>query len=162
MILLITSLSNAQSCASSLQESADEATVIAANASEAVAKLQQQEFSAVVIDQLLLDSEPDESEVIFKHLGGAVPVYVNFALAGLDRVKRELRSALNRRSREVLMARGEAEQALRHELNDTVTALLLSCEMALRVPELPATAEIKLRAVGELAKQVKEKLGVQA
>jgi hypothetical protein len=161
MILLITSLSNAHKCASALQESADEATVVASNAAEAIAQLQAQEFSAVVIDQLLLDSEPDGSEVIFKHLGGAVPVYVNFALAGLDRIRRELRSALNRRSREVLVARGEAEQALRHELNDKVTALLLSCEMALRVPDLPALAETKIRVVDDLAKEMRETLGVR-
>ena len=54
MILLITSLSNAHKCASALQESVDEATVVASNAAEAIAQLQAQEFSAVVIDQLLL------------------------------------------------------------------------------------------------------------
>jgi hypothetical protein len=161
MILLITSLSNAQSCASALQESTGEATIAASSSADAVSKLQAQEFSAVVIDQLLLDVEPDESEVIFKHLGGAVPVYVNFALAGLDRVRRELRSALNRRSREMLVARSEAKQALRHELSDKVTAMLLSCEMALHVPDLPVLAEAKLRAVDELAKEMRQALGVR-
>jgi hypothetical protein len=60
------------------------------------------------------------------------------------------------------VARGEAEQALRHELNDKVTALLLSCEMALRVPDLPAQAETKIRVVDDLAKEMRETLGVNA
>ncbi len=157
---MTTSLSAAQKCASALEEAAGEGTVIAASLSDAVAKLQTQEFSAVVFDQLLLDAEPDEAEVVLKHLGGAVPVYLNFAVSSQDRVTRELRAALGRRNREVLMARREAEQALRHELNEKVTALMLSCEMALQVPGLPELAETKMRAVDSLAKEVREKLGV--
>jgi hypothetical protein len=162
MILLITALANAQRCACALQEATDEATLIAPTLADAVRQLQQQEFSAVVMDQLLLDSEPEEAEVVFKHLGQAVPVYLNFALVGMSRVTRELRSALNRRNREVLVARREAEQALRHELNEKVTALMLSCEMALQVPGLPELAEAKMQAVDAIAKEMREKLGVQA
>ena len=46
---------------------------------------------------------------MFKHLGMAVPVYLNFALAGAERLVRETRSALQRRKREVSLARQEAE-----------------------------------------------------
>ncbi len=158
MILLITSLSNAQDCASSLQVALEEGALVASSSSEAVAKLQAQEFSAAVIDQLLLDSEPEENEAIFKHLGGAVPVYVNFALAGLERITRELRSALNRRNRERQVARSEAQQALHHELNEKMTALLLSCEMALQVPNLPLLAETKIRSIDSLARELRQKL----
>lgn len=114
----------------------------------------------MVIDQLLLDTEPEESETVLKHLGNAVPIYLNFALCGIDRVIRELHSALQRRKREVALARQEAEQALRSELSDKVTALLVSCEMALQAGNLPASAEIKMNAVYALARQVRETLGV--
>jgi hypothetical protein len=70
-----------------------------------------------------------------------------------------VRWALLRRKREVLSAKNDAEQALRHELNDTLTALLLSCEMALQVPELPALAESRMQAVEALAREVSVKLG---
>jgi hypothetical protein len=160
MILVTTSLASAQKCASALEEATAEPTLVAATLSDAVAKLQAQEFSAVVFDQLLLDAQPDETDVVFKHLSGAVPVYLNFAVSSQDRVTRELRAALGRRNREVLVARREAEQALRHELNEKLTALMLSCEMALQVPGLPALAEIKMRAVDALAKEVAGKLGV--
>lgn len=159
MILLITALADAPKCADALQQATDETTSIAATLPEAVRQLQAQEFSAVVIDQLLLDSEPEQAEVMFKHLGPAVPVYLNFALAGMGRVTRELRSALNRRNREVLVARRESEQALRHELNEKVTALMLSCEMALQVPGLPQTAEVKMRTIDALTREIREKLG---
>jgi len=160
MILLITSLAKAQACAKALEDATTEPVQVAQALREAVAQLQAQQFSAVVIDQLLLDTEPEESETVHKHLGNAVPIYLNFALCGIDRVIRELHSALQRRKREVALARQEAEQALRSELSDKVTALLVSCEMALQAGNLPASAEIKMNAVYALARQVRETLGV--
>jgi hypothetical protein len=160
MILLITSLAKAQDCAKALQEVTAEPVQVAATLSEAMAQLQAREFSAVVIDQLLLDAEPGDVDTIVKHMGTAVPVFSNFAISGIDRVSRELRSALHRRERESLVARQEAQQALRRELKDTITALLLSCEMALDVPNLPLFAETKMRAVDALAREMRAKLGV--
>jgi hypothetical protein len=116
------------------------------------------EFSAVVFDLLLLDAQPEEGETVLKHLGSAAPVYLNFAITGTARAARELRWALQRRKREVLAAKDEAQQALRHELKDTLTALLLSCQMAMQVPELPAQAETKMQAVESLAREVSAKL----
>ena len=161
MILLITSLAKAQDCAKALQEATAEPVQVAATLREAVAQLQAHEFSAAVIDQLLLDAEPDDVETILKHMGTAVPVYSNFAIHGIERVSRELRSALHRRKRELQAARREAEQTLRSELKDTITALLLSCELALDVPNLPLFAETKMRAVDALAKEMRTKLGVE-
>jgi len=159
MILLITSLAKAQDCAKALQGTTAEPVQVAATLREAVAQLQAHEFSAVILDLLLLDAEPDDVETILKHMGTAVPVFSNFAISGIERVSRELRSALHRRNRESLLARQQAEQALRSELKDTITALLISCEMALDVPNLPLFAETKMRAVDALAKQMRAKLG---
>ena len=160
MILLITALAKALDCAAALQEVTAEPVQVAARLHEAVAQLQAHEFSAVILDQLLLDAEPDDVETIFKHIGTAVPVYSNFAVSGIERVSRELRSAVHRRKRELLIARQEAEQELRSELKGTITALLLSCEMALGVPDLPLLAETKMRSVDALAREMRAKLGV--
>jgi hypothetical protein len=105
-----------------------------------------------------LDAEPEGLDTILKHIGTAVPVFANFAISGIERVSRELRSALQRHKRELQFARQEAQQALRREFNDTITALMLSCEMALNVPNLPLLAEIKMRAVDALAKEMRAKL----
>jgi len=51
---------------------------------------------------------------------------------------------------------------LRNELKGTVTALLLSCEMALQAPNLETSAEAKMRAVYELAQEMRAKLEVSA
>jgi hypothetical protein len=159
MILLITCVAKAQECAQALQEATLEPVEVCAGLQEAARQLQEREFSAVVLDLLLLDAQPDEGETVLKHLGSAVPVYLNFAITGTGRAVRELRSALQRRKREMLAAKNDAEKALHHELKDTLTALLLSCEMALQIPELPAQAETRMQAVEALAKEVSAKLG---
>lgn len=143
-----------------LKEVTGEPVQVAATLHEAVVQLQSHEFSAVVLDQLLLDAEPDDVETVFKHIGTAVPVYSNFAISGIARVSRELRSAMHRRKRELLTARQEAEQDLRSQLKGTITALLLSCEMALCVPDLPLLAQTKMRSVDALAREIRAKLGV--
>jgi hypothetical protein len=160
MILLITSSARAEECAAALQAAINEPTQVAASLHQAMTQLRAQEYSAVVIDQLSLDAEPDQSETLLQHMGAAMPVFVNFAVSGIERAVRELRAAMFRRKREVLTARQGAEGALRSELKGTVTALLLSCEMALQVPNLPKAAEAKIRAAYDLAREVRTKIGM--
>ncbi|HVO81893.1 MAG TPA: hypothetical protein VMT28_14245 [Terriglobales bacterium] len=160
MILLITPSARAQECADALQQATDESAQVAATLQQAATQLRAQEYSAVVVDQSLLDAEPDASETVLQHIGMAMPVHVNFAISGIERVVRELRAALGRRKREVLVARQGAEQALRSELRGTVTALLLSCELALQVPNLPDAAEAKIRAAYDLAREIRAKIGL--
>jgi hypothetical protein len=162
MILLISSLEKAGSLGQSLQEETGEPVQVCATFALAVTQLQGAEFSAVVLDQLLMDAEPDAGETARKHFGRAVPVYINVAVNGTTRVVRELRSALKRRQREVEAAKMDAEQTLRHEFSDSITALLLSCELALQVPDLPPSAQAKMQTVGALAKEMSLKLGAMA
>ena len=76
--------------------------------------------------------------------------------AGYSRIANRVASPEKRDA----IARQGAEHKLRNELKDTVTALLLSCEIALQVPTLSSAAEVKLRAVDTLARAV-QKIGVQ-
>lgn len=160
MILLITASARAQECAQAIQQATTENVQIASTLQQAGAQLRSSEYAAVVIDQFLVEAEPDETELVMQHLGTAVALHINFAISGVERVIREVRAALNRRKRETIAARREAEQILRSELKGTVTALLLSCEMALGVPNLPQTAESKLRTVYDLAREMRSKIGL--
>lgn len=162
MILLISSLAKARDLAQGLQEATSELVQLCRSFPEAISCLQAQQFSAVVFDQLLLDTDPEGGEATRKYFGSAASVYVNLAVNGIARVAGELSHALRRRQWEVLAARKEAEHSLRHELNDTVTALLLSCELALQVPDLPGSVAAKMQTVDALAKEVSAKLGAMA
>jgi hypothetical protein len=160
MLLLVTPSAKARGCAQAIQQVTSEETHVAATLSQAMAQLRAQEYVAILIDQAFLETEPVESDMVLEHIGSAIPVHVNFAISGMDRVVRELRAALQRRKKDVVQARHEAEKALRNDLKGTVTALLLSCEMALRVPDLQnaAEAKAKMRAVYELAQEMRAKL----
>jgi hypothetical protein len=162
MILLITPYTKVQESGGALEKATDEKVKLASGLREAITDLRTQEFSAVVIDQSLVEGEPAEADVLMQHLGVAIPVQVNFAISGVDRLVRELRAALCRRKKEAMLAGQEAQRVLRSELKGTVTAVLLSCEMALEIGGLPSAAEAKLRMIFELAREMKAKLGMAA
>ncbi|MGA7907863.1 MAG: hypothetical protein WCA16_10695 [Candidatus Sulfotelmatobacter sp.] len=142
-----------------LKEATGNETTWAANLQQALARLREQTYSAVVIDQFILETEPDKSEQMFEHLGTAFPVYLNFAVSGMERLVREVRSALNRRKREESQARRSVENQMRSEMCETLTAMLLSCELAMAVPDVPASAAERIRAIDNLARELRLRLG---
>jgi hypothetical protein len=158
MILLVTQLSKSAECVGAIQQAMNKSTQGASSLRNAAAQLEEREYALVVIDQSLAEAEPEDLDALLHHLGTAMPLFVNFAICGLERLVREVRASLHRRQREIEFARRSVEDLLRNELRGTVTALLLSCEMALQVPGLPSAAELKLHAVDELAKTMKQKL----
>jgi KaiC/GvpD/RAD55 family RecA-like ATPase len=125
---------------------------------EAATRLREQTYSAAVIDQFLLETDPEESDQIVEHLGTAFPVYVNFAVSGMDRLVRDVRSALHRRRREESAARRAVTEQMQSEMRETVTAMLLSCELAMSVPDVPGPAAEKIRVIDNLARELRLRL----
>jgi DNA-binding NtrC family response regulator len=158
MILLVTPSARGQQCVDTLKGATGVETVWAQNLQEASSRLREQTFSAVVIDQFLLDTEPEESGNTIEHLGTAFPVYINFAVTNLERLVRDVRSALHRRKREETAARRVVSEQMRNEMRDTITALLLSCELAMGVPDVPVTAAEKIRSIDNLARELRLRL----
>ena len=158
MILLITPSARGQQCVDALQAATGRETHWAQNLAEAATRLRQQTYSAAVIDQFLIETEPEESDQTLEHLGTAFPVYINFGVSGMERLVREVRSALHRRKREEISARRAVEEQMRSEMRETLTAMLLSCELAMSVPEVPAPAAEKIRAIDSLARELRLRL----
>jgi hypothetical protein len=92
----------------------------------------------------------------------AMPVQVNFAIAGCARLGREVKAALLRKHGEQAVARRNAVIEVENELKSTVTGLLLESQLALREPEIPASLEPKLRHLVELAGTLRERLRGEA
>jgi hypothetical protein len=159
MILLITPSARGPECVTTLRAEIGDEAHWAQNLQEAATRLREQTYTAAVIDQLLLESEPQESGQTLEHLGTAFPVYINFAVTGMDRLIREVRSALHRRKREEAMARSAVEDQMRSEMRETLTALLLSCELAMVVPGVPPPALEKIRSIDNLARALRVRLG---
>lgn len=158
MILLITPSARGQECAQALLATTNLPSQVASTLQAAIAKLREQEYSAVVIDQCLMEAEPDEGEVMLQHMGNAFPVYVNCAISGIERVVREVRSALSRRVREEEIARVSASRVIWSELKESVTAILLSCDMVLASKDVPAPMASKIQVIHELATLMRAKL----
>ena len=160
MILLITPTTTGQQCAEALYDATGQQTLWAKSLQEAATCLREQTFSAVVIDQFLLETEPEESDLMIEHLGTAFPVYVNLGVTGMERLVREVRWALHRRKREEAAARRAVAEQLHSEMRETLTAMLLSCELAMSVPDIPNPAAEKIRAIDILARELRLRLEV--
>lgn len=158
MILLVTPSSRAAECVLALRSALGRSAESAATLPTATALLRAHEYTAVAIDQFLLDADPDGSEQMLQHLGGAVPVYVNCAISGIERVVREVRTALNRRQREERILRQSAERAVWNELRETVTAMLLSCDLVLGAQGVPTAAAEKIHSIHALANTIRHRL----
>jgi signal transduction histidine kinase len=158
MILLATPSDRARECSAALQEATGETVVVAESLARATTLLRAQCYLVVVLDQYLLETGEQEAGSIFEHLGTALPVQVNLAISGMDRLVREVRSAVERRRHEELRARRAALGAISSELNGTVTALLLATELAMETRGLPPPAADKLQSVHDLVKKLRRQL----
>lgn len=158
MILLITPSARGQQCADSLSAATGQQTHWARNLQEGAARLREQTYTTAVIDEFLLETEPEESQQVIEHLTTAFPVYVNFGVTGMERLVREVRAALHRRSREESVARRAVAEQMHCEMRETLTALLLSCELAMSVPDVPLPAVEKIRAIDNLAREMRLRL----
>ncbi len=158
MILLVTPHLSAGECVEAIRRSTNEDVVVAESLRKAATLLRSETYLAVVLDQFLLETESQETETIIEHLGTAIPLQMNLAICGVERVAREVRTAVYRRGREEAAARQVAVRTLHSELNGTVTAILLSCELALGTPGLPLEAAENLRSTHVLVKKLRSQL----
>lgn len=158
MILLVTPSERARECSAALQEATGDEIKVADNLARATILLRAECYRVVVLDQYLLESEPREAGNTLEHLGTAIPVQINLAISGMERMVREVRFAMQRRHRDEVRARQAASGRLRGELNGTLTALLLSTELALETPSLPTAAFEKLESVHDLVKILRKQL----
>jgi hypothetical protein len=159
MVLLVTASEKAQQCAARITHITGERVEVAGTVAQAAARLRAAEYTVLVLDHLLLDAHPQGGRVLLDHAGSAVPVPVNLAITGCERLLGEVRTALQRRQREHRLATQAAATSLRAELKTAVTGILLSTELALADPDVPQQTTERLRTVHQFASQIRERLG---
>ena len=158
MILLITQSGRASECAAALYQTTGQEVVATESPARATVLLRADPYEAVVFDQYLLEAEPHGWETMLGHMGTAIPMQVNLAITGKDRLVREVRAAIERRHREEAAARRGATELLQCELNGTLTALLLSSELALQTEHLPQEVAERMRSVHQLVMELRRQL----
>jgi hypothetical protein len=158
MTLLVTSSHPSESCISALQKACGEPIELAHSGRTALASLRDAQYTAAIIDESLMDPDPFVLETLTRHPGTTIPIYVNLAISGIDRLVRDVQTALRRSEHQQAVARRTAIARLRSELNSTLTGILLSSQLALGVPGLPPDAEAKLRSVEGMAQTLRKQL----
>ena len=158
MILLLTASVKGQDCARALLSAAHAKTDVASDVRSALNRLRETEYTTVVIDESMPQAPSGQLDVLLKHLGTAVPVFVNLAISGKDRIARAVVTAIRRVEQEKTLARRSVEWELRSQLKADLTGMLLSAQQALAVESLPSAAEAKLKTVCELADRMRLRL----
>lgn len=160
MILLVTSSQRRNECGIALEQAIGEAVEVCESVRKAASMLRNHEYSAVVMDDPMVEAEGDSMESLLNNLGLVVPVYVNLAISNAERIARELRLALRRNRESRMIAVRAAEARLSCEIRDAITGILLSTELAMHMPEMPTDAVEKLTSVCQLASNIRTRLEV--
>lgn len=157
-ILIVSGMEGVRNCAEVVSKQLGMKVEFASGRRAAVDTLRLREFAVVVVDETLAECDPQAAEAIWERSGLAIPVQINFALAGAARMIREIRAALQRRQREQAAARVAAREDIGAELNNTLSGLLLHSQLALADNGLPHHVMQKLRMVEDLAGKLRMQL----
>lgn len=157
-ILMITALDHAEQCAAELAKQAGLIVDIATTRKSALALLGRREYSMIIVDHALAESDPEGADLLWKRSGLAIPLQINFAISNTARVIREVRAALSRREQEQSLAMRAAAAAIDNDLKDAITGFLLQSQLALVEPSIPPQLNEKLQCMSELAGQLRQRL----
>jgi hypothetical protein len=161
-ILIVTGMEGAENCAATLAKLLGMECEAAQGRKAAIAALKRSEYAAIVVDEGIIDVDSAGAEMIWEQAGLAIPLQLNFALSGAQRLAREIRMALSRGERERALAREAAAAAIDSELKSTVAGLLLHSQLALADHEISQPLAEKLRVVADLAGSLREQLAPSA
>lgn len=157
-ILIVTGIEGARNCAELVSTQLGMEVEVMEGRKTALAALRRREYAALVLDESVAECDPAGAEAIWEHAGLAIPLQINFALAGATRLVREIRAALHRREREQRLARQAAAAEMEVELKSTVAGLLLNSQLALSGAEVPSPMAERLRMVADLAGNLRQQL----
>lgn len=157
-ILIVTGIEGAHNCAESVKAQLGMDVEVAEGRKAALAALRRREFAAIVVDESIAECDQAAATAIWERAGLAIPLQINFALAGAARLIREIRAALHRREREQELARRAATAAIETEVKTTVAGLLLHSQLALSGVDVPSPVAEKLRVVADLARSLRQQL----
>lgn len=155
-ILLIAPPETAEPVSAALRRDLKQSIQVAPNRRAGLAALRRGEYALVLLEEALMGVDPQSDDLLYQNSGSAPVLEINFGIAGIPRIVRQVRAALARRAQDEAKARIAAATALQHELNATLTGLLLESQLALR-QAAPDQAP-KLRHVVELASGLRDRL----
>ena len=157
-LLMITSIAGATNCASGLGAQLGATVDTVATRRDAIAALRGQEYTAVIIDEAMAESDPQGAELLRRYSGAAVVLEVNFAISGVARLARQLRAEIQRREQQHELAMRRACSAIESELKASITGLLLQSQLALAEPSLSPQLSTRLHNMVLIAGNLRHRL----
>ena len=88
MILVVTPHLQSDQSSEVLRRATNEDVIMVDDLRKAAALLRSESYLAVVIDQYLMETEPEASDSLMQHLGTAIPIQANLAISGAERLGR--------------------------------------------------------------------------
>ena len=132
---------------------------LACDLRKAVSLLREGEYATVVIDETILEASEDKLEALLRHLGSAMPVFVNLGITGRERLLQEVKAALHRAEQEQRAARRGALDALSGQISSDLTGLMLNMQQILGNSSLRGEVQQKMEAAYQLADHMRQRLG---
>ena len=157
-VLIISPMADAARVAASLASTLGCSVDVSPTHRTALIALRHRDYSVVVADDCMTEANPAAAERLWRSLGMAVPVQINFAFSGGSRLAREVKAAIGRREQQQVLALRAAASLLENDLKSTLTGLLLQSQLALAEPELTPKLTGKLELVAELAGSLRRRL----
>ena len=99
-ILMVTGVEGARNCAAAVGAQLGTGVEVAEGRGSALSALRHGEFQAIVIDETLAECDPAAADAICERAGLAIPLQINFALAGAARLLRIGKTTLYRKLKE--------------------------------------------------------------
>ncbi|MFP5234222.1 MAG: hypothetical protein ACLGQX_16595 [Acidobacteriota bacterium] len=155
-LLLIAPETAAVPIAEALREGLGAEVQILPHRRSALTTVRRKQFDLILIDEGIAASDAATMEQMYQNAGSASLLEINLALSSAERIVRQTRAALARRSQEFAKVQAAAVSQLRGELNATLAGLLLEAQLALR-DAAPAQTH-RLRNLVKLAGDLRDHL----
>ena len=158
MILLVSRVAVSRADTVQLSQETGMEVSTAASVEQALPILGGGNCRVAVVDAGFLETDSKGVDALLFESLSTVPIFPNLAVCGPERLAAEIKAALRRGEKERQRATDCARNEFRSDLKDTVTALLLNCDLAFQIPELSAEAAKKIHLLHELASKMKDQL----
>ena len=144
MLLLATNSMLAEQCALRIESEMNESVQAATSLSRARVLFRSGRFRAIILDECLLQTDPAAAESFLESCRGACTIFVNMAISGMDRISRQVKAAARHEEQVQRQSQIVATVALRNELKDTMTGLILALDLACsRQPADPSLLQVQ-------------------
>ena len=156
-VLVISGIEGADNLAAVLARHIESRVEVVTTRKAGLISLRHGDFAVVVVDESMVESDPEWADQLWESAGLAIPIQVNFSISGGARLGREVKTALARRDAEYALARRAAAAEMDNELKGALTGLLLQSELAMREPAGSEALVPKLKLVVEIAENIRHR-----